>query len=167
MKEARARKANHQREHRVEENVRNAQENSVRSAQETLDQAARAGKRVTEEAFQCWYRMLNGAGWLNQVERLNDAASKFVPLARRNWDELFAMWQTSAHAATELFSKTLESSRLPFADRNQEKLSEFWASAVKSAQDNIGAVTQFATRSMDCWTEFVRGEREATAESRS
>lgn len=167
MKEARARKTNHQREHRVDENVRNAQETSVRSAQETLDEAARAGKRITEEAFQCWYRMLNGAGWLNQVERLNDTASNFVPLARRNWDELFAMWQTSAHAATELFSKTLESGRLPFADRNQEKMSELWASAVKTAQNNIGAVTQFATRTMESWTQFARGEREAAAESRS
>lgn len=154
-KHSRAKKQHHQARHAAHE--------TARAAEQNFEHATRAGQKVTEQAMHWWYRMMSGAGWQKQIERLNEAAESVMPLAQRNWDEWLELLRNSNQAGTEFVRKTIETARTPLA--NGKHWVDWWSSAAKTAQNNFAAATQFGTCAVDFWTEFLRRNAQTAAET--
>ena len=129
-------------------------------ARHNYEQAVRTGQKFQEEAGQWWTRVfgqaMTAADWPKQFSRLTAMTSSAMPLAQRRLEESIQLMEKSGRASAELMRKAIDAVQTAGVAESQAKWMEFWSSSIKTVQSNVEAVTEFQTRTLDSWIEFVR-----------
>ena len=129
-------------------------------ARKNYEHAVRTGQKFQEDAGQWWTRLLGQAltagDWQKQVNRLTAITSCALPLAQKRLEEAMHLVETNSRTGTELMKKAVDAVQSPSLAESQAKWMDFWSSSMKAAQSNVEAATEFSTRAVDTWIEFVR-----------
>src|SRR5215831_15092550 len=125
------------------------------AARKNYEQAIRTGQKFQEEAGQWWTRMLTQTAtttdWQRNFTRFTAFAGNAMPLAQRCMEGAMEVMDKSGKSSAELFRKAADAAQTPNLADSQAKWMEFWASSVKAAQNNVEALTQLGTRTIDSW----------------
>lgn len=135
-------------------------------ARSNYEHAVRTGQKFQEEAGQWWTRMLSQAmttnDWQRQFTRLTAMTTSVMPLAQRRLEEVMQFVETNSRAGAELMKKAADAAQTSSIAESQAKWMDFWSSSMKAVQSNIEAATEFSTRAIDSWIQFVRKNSEVT-----
>lgn len=134
-------------------------------AKRNYEQTMRTGMKLQEEAGRWWSQTWNQAAmaqeWQKRLAEFTQMASGLAPLAQKRMQEMMDMMETNSRTSAELIRKATDAAQ-SFGPDGQSKWMEFWVSSLGAIRTNIEAATEFNTRAIDSWINYVRKNTAAT-----
>ncbi len=136
------------------------------TALKNYEQAVRTGLKMQEEAGKWWSSMLSKTAgtqeWQKRFTELSGMANTMMPLAQRRMEEVMSLMEKNGRTNAELMKKAVDAAQTPGMAECQAKWLEFWSSSVGAVRSNTEALTQFTSKAIDGWLDFVRKNADAT-----
>ena len=136
------------------------------TALKNYEQAVRTGLKMQEEAGKWWSSMLTKTAgtqeWQKRFTDFSGIANSMMPLAQRRIEEVMCLMEKNGRASAELMKKAVDAAQTPGMAESQAKWMEFWSSSVGAVRSNTEAFTQFTSKAIDGWLDFVRKNADVT-----
>jgi hypothetical protein len=102
------------------------------------------------------------ADWQRNLSRFTSLTGNVMPIAQRCLEGAMDVMEKSGRTSADLMKKAVDAAQTASPAECQAKWMDFWTSSMKAAQSNVEAVTQFSTKTIDSWIDFVRKNSEVT-----
>jgi hypothetical protein len=149
----------------MKEEEKNPTTETADQGMKSYEQALSAGLKFQEEAWQCWYNLLNhsasNSDWQKYFAQASAAATGVMPTAHKRLEEGLKLMEQNSKVGAELVSKAVDAARAPTFKDSQSKWMEFWKGSVSLVRTNAEAVMTINSRAMDSWIDLVQKNTEA------